>query len=153
MEFSPALSLRAEVLGADLNDRHIQAKTIPNSEDQHVTMGFRVPQGTSTVRIRTRNDFGLTLAFTMPPLGSSSRGLRITSETWNAKRDTLALEVSGLAGSEYDLNIWNGGQIVSADGAELIKNQNGRNALRIRFAPGSEDFYTHTKVVLGFSPK
>ena len=153
LEFSPAVSLRAEVLGAELNGGHIPAKKEPNSEDQHVTMSFRVPQGSSTVRIRIRNDFGLSLPFTMPPLGSSNRGLRITSETWNARHDTLELEVSGVPGMEYELNIWNAGQIVSAEGAELIKDQNGRNALRVRFAPVPTGTYTHAKVVLGFSQK
>jgi len=57
----------------------------------------------------------------LPPLGSASRGLRVLSESWNAARTQLTLEVSGLAGSRYQLDVWNPGQISSVEGATLTK--------------------------------
>lgn len=148
LEFSPALSLRAEILGTDLNGHQIHTKTDANSEDQHVTAGFRVPQGSSTLRIRIKNDFGLDISPDMPPLGSSSRGLRITSETWSANRDVLTLGVSGIAGAEYDVIVWNPAQIASVEGATMMKER-----FRVKFPAGPTDSYMQSKVTIRFRGK
>src|SRR5437867_953664 len=153
MEFSPALSPRAEVLGAEINSRGVSTQVQANSVDQHVAVRFPVVQSSNTVRIRVRNDFGLSLANTLPPLGNSSRGLRITSENWSANRDSLVLAVSGTPGREYDLAVWNPRQIASVEGAELVKNDHGEAKVRIKFPAAPSDSYTHSKVTFHFAGK
>jgi glycogen debranching enzyme len=153
LEFSPALSLRADVLGAEVNGRRSQTRVAANSHDQHVTMPVPVGQGATTVRIHTRNDFGVSLASAMPALGSPSQGLRITSETWSSKHDTLELGVSGVPGQVYDLGVWNGAQITSLDGAEMVKNDHGESALRIMLPASSSSSYSHRKVTIRFVAK
>ena len=64
---------------------------------------FLLRAAPNSLVVRVKNDFGLALTNELPPLGSASRGLRIISESWNASKTDLSLEVSGLAGSRYEL--------------------------------------------------
>jgi glycogen debranching enzyme len=148
LEFSPALSLRAEVQGAELNGHRVKVHPEVNSVDQHVRVSVPVSQGTNTVRIMTGNDFAVSVASEMPALGDVSRGLRITSENWNARHDRLALQVSGIAGAEYDVAVWNPGQIVSVDGAELRKSE---SALHVKFPASATESYVNSKITVHFS--
>jgi glycogen debranching enzyme len=150
VEFSPAFSPRAQILGVELNGRPVAFQTHTNSVDQHAAVRFSAGPGTTTLRLRLRNDFGLALSSTLPPLGNSSRGLRAVSESWSPKHDSLTLDVSGLAGNEYELGVWNPGQIASVDGAELVKDQD-ETKVRIRFPSGTTAGYTHKKVVFQFA--
>jgi glycogen debranching enzyme len=152
-EFAPAISLRTMILGAEVNGRPVAVHTQANAIDQHASVRFPVTAGTSTVRVRTRNDFGLALTSSLPALGSSSRGLRIVSESWSPQHDSLSLEVSGLAGYGYDLGVWNASQIQSIDGAELVKASEDQALARIRFPAGSPEDYAQKKVTFHFSTK
>src|SRR5208282_790336 len=97
VEFRPAVSLRAKVLSVEIDGRpvayHVQASDV----DQHVDIRFSVGGAANTLRIRLRNDFGISYTPELPPLGGTSHGLRILSETWSPTRDSLALEVAGAA--------------------------------------------------------
>ena len=141
------------MLGAEINSRGVSTHVQANSVDQHVAVRFPVIQSSNTVRIRVRNDFGLSLANTLPPLGNSSRGLRITSENWSANRDSLVLAVSGTPGREYDLAVWNPSQIASVEGAELVKNDHGEAKVRVKFPAAPSPSYAHSKVVFHFAGK
>jgi hypothetical protein len=102
-------------------------------------------KGKSTLRIRVRNDFGVSVASSLPPLGSSSRGLRVISDSWSALHDILTLDVTGVARTEYELTIWNPGQIASVDAAEL---QNGK--LTVRIPPSGTEAYPREKILIHF---
>lgn len=146
VEFSPALSLRTEVMSVEMNGRPLAFKVQPNVNDQHVTIRFEVHGGPNSVVIHTRNDFGLALANDLPSLGSASRALRITSQSWNEKRNQLTLEASGLAGERYELAVWNPSQISSVEGAALTKD--GR--LEIQMPTAETASYLSSKIVLHF---
>src|SRR5947208_3701598 len=111
IEFSPALSPRARVTGAELNGRPVPFHPERNAADQHVTVRFPVYGGPNVLRIRLKNDSGLSVNSTLPPLGARSRGLRVVSESWNPSLDALTLDVSGAAGGHYELDLWNPEQI------------------------------------------
>jgi glycogen debranching enzyme len=147
LEFAPGLSLRAKVEGAELNGHRIQFHPEANSVDQHARVSVPVLQGTNTVRILTRNDFGLAVASEMPLLGNTSRGLRVRSENWNARRDRLELQVSGIAGAEYDVAVWNPGQIASVEGAELRKSE---SVLHVKLPAAATDSYVNRKITVQF---
>jgi hypothetical protein len=136
LEFSPALSLRAQVVGAEIDGHPVAFHMQPNSEDQHVTVQLSISSGLSKLRIHLRNDFGLTLTQELPPLGESSRGLRIVSESWTTGRDRLTLEVSGTPGKQYELAVWNPGEIASVDGARLVTDSAGAVSARFQFSEG-----------------
>jgi glycogen debranching enzyme len=146
IEFSPAFSLRAQVVSVQMNGRALPFKMQPNSNDQHLSARFPVNNGPNTLVIHVKNDFGLALSNELPALGSASRGLRVLSESWNASKTQLTLEVSGRAGDGYGLDVWNPGQISSVDGAVLTK----LGKLEIQIPPGAADSYLPQKVVIHF---
>ena len=131
INFSPALSPRAHVLGVDVNGRPLPFKVQSNgggegdgpNEDQHVSVRFPARVGSNHVVIRVKNDFGLSLSNELPPLGSTSRELRVLSESWNPARTQLAVDISGLPGVHYELGVWNPSQISSVDGATLSQGK------------------------------
>jgi len=136
LEFSPALSLRAQVVGADINGHPVAFHVQSNSEDQHVTVQLPLSSNQSRLRIGLRNDFGLSMSQELPPLGESSHGLRIVSESWTPAFDRLTLELSGSPSRQYDLSVWNPGQIASVDGAQLLTDSAGAVSARVQFPAG-----------------
>ena len=147
VDFSPAFSLRTHVLSVEMNGRRLPFKMLPNSNDQHLSVRFPVSGGPNHLMIRVKNDFGLALANELPALGSASRGLRALSESWNAAKTEFTLEVSGRAGSRYELDVWNSSQIASVEGAALSKF----GKLEIQMPQGAADSYVQQKLVIHFS--
>src|ERR1700733_11454306 len=146
VDFSPAFSLRAQVIRVEMNGRSLPFEMHPNGNDQHVSVRFPVNAGPNTLVIRVKNDFGLSLSNELPPLGSASRGLRVLSESWNASKTELTLEVSGRAGSGYQLDVWNPNQIASVEGAVLTK----LGKPEVQMPPGAPDSYLRQKLLLHF---
>ncbi len=146
IEFSPSLSLRTRVIGVEMNGRPLPFKLEPNGNDQHLSVRFLVNDGPNNIVIRVKNDFGLSLTNELPALGSASRGLRVLSESWNTSKTQLTLEVSGRAGSRYELGVWNPSQISSVEGAALTKF----GKLEIPIPQGAADSYLQQKVVIHF---
>jgi hypothetical protein len=147
VEFSPALSLRTEVVSVELNGRPLAFKVQPTQNDQHVLVRFPVSGSTNTLTIHVKNDFGLTVTNELPALGSASRGLRVISETWNSARNQLTMEVSGRAGSRYELGVWNPGQVSSVDGGSLTKS----GKLEIQMPQGEAESYASQSVTIHFA--
>src|SRR5882724_10853972 len=129
IEFQPALSLRAKVVGAEFNGRRVPFLVESNSIDQHVIVRISVAGGSNSLKIRTRDDFGLSYSSGLPAIGATSQGLRILSETWTPARDRLTFSASGHPGSRYELSVWNGEQIASVEGAKLLKAADGSTEL------------------------
>jgi glycogen debranching enzyme len=145
-EFSPAFSLRTKISSVEMNGKPLPFKIQANGEDQHVSMRFPVHGGANSVVIRIKDDFGLTLTNELPSLGSTSRGLRVISNSWNVARDRLTVEVSGVPGMDYELGVWNPEQIGSVEGADLTKQ--GKIHIEIPAAKNAD--YTHHVVVIHF---
>jgi glycogen debranching enzyme len=145
VEFSLAFSLRTQVVSVQMKGRPLPFKTEPNGNDQHLAARFPVNDGTSNLVIRVKNDFGLVLSNELPALGSASRSLRVLSESWNASKTQLTLEVSGRAGMSYQMDVWSPGQISSVEGAVLTK----LGKLEFQMPQGA-DGYVQRKVVIHF---
>ena len=146
VEFSPAFSLRTQILGVQKNGHPFPFKIEPNGNDQHVSLRFPVHEGANEVVVRVKNDFGLVWSNELPHLGSGSRGLRVITESWNSSRTALTLNVSGVAGSLYELDVWNPDQISSVEGAHLTKS--GR--LTVQMPQAAPDSYLQQKIVIRF---
>jgi len=147
VEFSPAFSLRTQVVSVQMNGRMLPFKLLPNGNDQHLSARFPVNDGTNNLVIRMKNDFGLALSNELPALGSASRGLRVLSESWNASKTQLTIEVSGRAGMSYQMEVWNPGQISSVDGAVLTK----LGKLEFQMLQGTAEAYIQQKVIIHFA--
>jgi len=148
VEFSPAFSLRAKIVSATLNGKPLPFQVQPNTEDQHLSTRFPVNEGLNNLVIQVRQDFGLALNNGLPPLGGASHALRVISESWNASRTELRVEVSGVPGNVYELGIWNPAQIVSVENATLT----GQGRIRINFPSGEREGYVHRTLLIHFAP-
>ena len=153
LDFSPAFNLRAQVLSAELNSRHIPFDVQKNTIDQHATIKVPLKPGTNTLQIRVRNDFGLMLEPALPPLGSESVGLRVVSELWDPARDTLVLDLAGRPGHTYSLGVWNPAQLGAVEGARFEKSGSEGARIMVEFSGNSGQDYTHTKITLHFGAK
>lgn len=145
IDFSPALSLRTQVLSVRMNDKPVPFKVEPNAHDQH--LHIRVPlNGPANLVIRLKNDFGLDLSNELPPLGSASRELRVLDESWDASRTQLTLNITGRSEARYELEVWNPAQISSVEGAVLGKD----GKLHFEMPKGDPEAYVAQKVVIHF---
>lgn len=150
-DFSPALSLRTDVASVELNGRSFPFHVVASASDRHVAIRFPLTQTTSTVRIRLKNDFGVSLSNVMPALGSASQGLRVLSETWNSSRTKLTLSLSGVAGKAYELLVWNPAQVASVSGGRIGTEVQDLAKLAVEFPPANAGLYVHQDVVLNFA--
>jgi glycogen debranching enzyme len=151
VDFQPAVSLRTKVLGVEFNGRRVPFLVESNGIDQHVIVRITVTGGSNSLRIRTRDDFGLSYSSSLPAIGATSQGLRILSETWTPARDRLTLSASGLAGSQYVLSVWNGGQIASVEGAKLFKAADGSTELILDIPRKGAEVTSSTTVSIQFA--
>ena len=150
VEFRPAISLKAKVQKADLNGKAVPFQVETREGDQHMVVQFPVKSGKYILRIWLLNEFGYSHQSVLPELGSTSRGLRILSETWSASEDQLTLEVSGAAGSEYELITRGSRGIENLEGAESGQGP-GWSTIWIQIPPSELEQYPHKKVVVHFS--
>jgi glycogen debranching enzyme len=149
VEFRPAISLKAKVQEVDLNGKPVPFQVETREGDQHVVVQFPVTAGKNSLQVRLLSDFGLSEESSLPALGSASRGLRVLSETWSAARDQVALEVSGAAGSEYGLRVWNPREIQSVEGAEFNPSI-AKDWIGVRIPQSFSEQYPHWTVVIHF---
>lgn len=150
LDFSPSVSLRAQIAGVDVNGRPAPVQVQPSTEDQHVHVRFAVFDGDNTVRIHLRNDFGVDFANSLPPLGARSRALKIISQYRSADRGVLTLQLAGIGGQHYDLALRNPAQLASVAGAQVIKLPDGTAALRVNFPATNRSEYQNTTVTVHF---
>ena len=153
LEFSPAVSPRAQIIGVEMKGRRVPFQIKKSDVDQHVAVQFPVSVGENTLRIRLRNDFGLSLSPTLPALGSTSQGLRMLAESWTPARDAVTLEIAGAQGKQYELGIWNPAQVASVDGAELLRTNTESARIRVTIPKNKSDPYPRGKIVIHFTSK
>jgi glycogen debranching enzyme len=130
VEFNPAVSPRAKIRSVEMNGHAVPFHIAANPSDQHVVTKVSAAKGTTTLRIRLTEDFGVSYHAELPQLGTPGEGLRITSEEWSASKDQLSLSVSGIPGRTYQLEVANASQVESVDGAEWTS---GEPASSLRF--------------------
>jgi glycogen debranching enzyme len=150
LNFEPALGLRAKVLGVELNGHPVEFHVAVYEVDQHVLVHVPLSTKTNTLRIRLKNDFGVTYHSTLPALGETSQGLRIISETWSPSRDTLTVNLEGTPGAVYDLAIWNGQQIRSVDRAKILEVPGHGTIARVQLAEQNDNSFTHSTITFHF---
>jgi len=146
LEFSPAFSPRARILGAEINGTRIPFQISKSDVDQHCVVQVNVAKGKSILRIKVKNDFGISYSSSLPPLGSTSRGLRLISDSWSVSGDAESLQFAGAAGASYELGVWNPGEPSSVDGATM---KDGK--LVVNIPSSSSNAYAHQKVVIRFT--
>ena len=152
VEFSPAVSLRAELLGTEINGRPVPFDIASSPADQHVSVRFPIRGGRNSLRILLRNDFSLHVPHTLPMHGASSRNLRLVSERWNDRRDRLEVGIEGVPGRTYLMDVRGGSGISKVTGAELIKTAAGPHQLKVHFDGAANSGFIRKEIVIAFWP-
>jgi hypothetical protein len=145
--FAPAVLPITQVTSVDINNRSIKFLVRPTTSDGHIHI--RVPLGNeqATVRIRLRNSFALHNPVKLPLPGAKSWNLKIVSEIWSSRG--LTMQVAGIPGQSYEIEVHGNAKIASAEGAELLEAAGARR-LRIAFPPGGSG-YVKKAVTLQFA--
>ncbi len=151
LEFSPALSPRAQVLGAEWNGKRIEWKTEPHAADMHANLAVQLPEGKTHLAIQVTDDFGLSVENELPAIGLPSSNLKIVSETWNAAHDELQLQTAGIAGKSYAIGLF-GSKVTLTEGGTL-ESRDGMQRLKVTFPPAESAGYTHQKVLIHFAER
>src|ERR1019366_6322542 len=87
LEFSPALSLRAKVVSAEVDGHKVSAEISTNENDQHASVSATIAKDTTTIHLLVSGDFGIAYPFAAPADGAVSSNLKIVSEVWNEAHD------------------------------------------------------------------
>ena len=149
LDFSPAMSPLAAVASVEVNDRKLAFKIEDDTTDQHIKTRVPLASGTTSVRVRLKNDFGLSTDSEMPAPGSPSQGLREIAETWDKPGNQLRVVFSGVSGKTYEIAVWNPGEVNAVDGATL-PGKGAIGKLLVQF-PQSSDGYARQEVVFHFN--
>jgi hypothetical protein len=149
IEFSPGFSLRASIVGAEINGRKVNVLMNRNSQDQHATVILPLTAATNEVRMHVKNDFGVFLDPQLPNLGGASQGLRFVSESW-APDGGAIFNLSGWAGRTYTIGVWNPTSVAKVDGATLDK-ADGHSQLVVSFPGDGNIGYVHHTVAIHFT--
>jgi glycogen debranching enzyme len=147
-EFEPTMAGPAMEVRAEVNGRQTPVGVNFNPEHHHIQLKIALREGKNTVRLRVKNDFGLAYDFRLPELGSKSSDLRVLAQTGDQYSMTLTL--AGTAGATYKMEVWNADVIASLEGAELVKQPDGRTELRIHFEAKREEEYSRKQITIGF---
>jgi hypothetical protein len=153
IEFQPAVSLRAKVLGVEFNGKPVPFHVDSNATDQHVITRVTVSGASNPLRIRIQNDFALSYSSTLPAIGETSQGLRILSELWTPARDRLTINASGLAGSQYKLSVWGAEQIAAVEGARISKAANGKTELILDLPKNGAEGTSYATISIQFAKR
>lgn len=153
IEFSPAISLRGDVIGVELNGNRVPYEVQKNDTDQHVKVRFAVTDKAARLRISIRNDFAIGLTSALPALGSTSSGLRIIAESWTTPRDRLDLDVVGRVGAIYELSVRGSAQLSRVENANLLKSAENTGKVRIKIPERPTTGYEQVKVRFYFTTK
>ncbi len=149
LDFSPALSLRAKVLDADVNGRKIAPKIDANENDQHATVSVPISTDKTTIHLRVTGNFGIAYPFAAPADGAPSSGLKVVSEHWNAAHDVLQIHLEGISGTNYEMPIFNMPVPFEMDGA-LGKDRPSGHVMLIQFRKGPPGAYIPLTLTLRF---
>jgi glycogen debranching enzyme len=152
LEFSPALSLRAKVLEAAVNDNKVSPTISTNENDQHPTVSASIATGTTKIHLHVTGDFGIAYPFAASVDGATSSNLKIISEAWNETHDRLLLQVAGVSGAKYVVPIFNAPSGIAVEGANITKTESGL-ALEVSFPPGTPGAYLTRTLALQFPAK
>ena len=111
-----------------------------------------LPGGVSrrVLGVRVRDDFAISYASQLPALGSKSEGLRILSETWNAARTQLSLEMEGIPGDSYELSLFNGKEISSVDGGTVSKSAEGIETISVQLSGSDKSQFVRGTLIVHF---
>ena len=152
LAFSPALSLHARFVDADIDGKKFAPKIAANENDQHATIAVPVTADKATIHLRVSGNFGIAYPFIAPADGAASSNIKVVSEQWNAAHDQLQIQVAGVSGKTYQLPVFNAPSGIGVQGARFVKRPSGL-ALEVAFPTGAStapESFTMQTITLRF---
>jgi hypothetical protein len=140
LAFSPALSLHARVVDAEVNGKKVSPKISPNENDQHATVSVPISADKTTIHLRVNGNFAIAYPFAAPADGAASSNIKVISEQWNTAHNQLQIQVAGLGGKTYQLPVFDAPSGIGVQGARFVKPASGL-ALEVVF-PSANGFST-----------
>ena len=70
-----------------------------------------------------------------------------------ASRESLTLEVSGAAGRQYELSVWNPAQVASVDGAKLVRTGTADATIKVQIPTNASEPYLRERITVHFLGK
>jgi hypothetical protein len=81
----------------------------------------------------------------------------VISESWAPAHDSLTLEVSGAAGRQYEVGMWNAAQVTSVEGAELVpasaKTGAENSRIQVNIPTNTSEPNPRERIVIHFTGK
>jgi glycogen debranching enzyme len=151
LDFLPGMSLRAKISEVKVDGKDSQFSIKENEEDAHLVLHLEIKKPVTTVSIRLRDDFQVSVTPMTPSLGGTSEGIRFVRESWNAGRDAYSLEVAGIPGREYVLPVSDPRNLVSVDGAKLESGTQTKPFIKVKIPTSPETSYVHAKITFHFA--
>ncbi len=151
LNFEPAISLRAEVVSAEIDGRRLPFHILKDINDQHVAVHVPVGTAASKLRIHLRRDVDFSVTSTLPPLGSPSLEAHVVSQSWSASRDSLQMEIAGPSGGNLDLDVRNPDEIASVEGGKLIDLRGGAGRIHISLPLSGQTNHSSAQLVIHFN--
>jgi glycogen debranching enzyme len=150
--FSPALSLRANLVAADIDGQPVSPKMSTNDSDQHASFTVPITADKTSIHLRVAGNFAIGYPYTLTADGAASSALKFVSRQWNEAHDQLVLQLAGISGQTYTLPLFNAPSGLAVQGATIAKTATGA-AMEVAFPPGTAGAFTSQTVTLQFPAK
>ncbi len=94
LAFAPEVPLGAELHGAELDGKHVDAQAQENAQDEHASLKFTLPPGKSHCLLRYEGGVSLSVSSPAPLLGETSKGIKIISAVYKSGSLVVNADVS-----------------------------------------------------------
>jgi glycogen debranching enzyme len=148
--FDPEIPLGAQVISAACGNQPLKAASEINEQDEHARIQFTAPAGLTQCSIAYHGGVTLISPVTVPRVGDSSQGLKITGVHLQGRSLTVDADIHP-AGPQY-VEIRTPWKPVSADGGKISPEET--DTFRIDFpatAASDQDKYVHRTVTIRFT--
>jgi len=140
VDLAPAFPVDAEILKASVDGKPTKLTVKPLGDFNQAQVRTTVTKH-ALVEINYQPGTEVVPPIVSPEIGARTRGLKVLSTTWRNGR--FLLDVEGLAGETYDIDIISPRQVLKVENASVVAD--GRH-MKLRYAPqkganSSEDIY------------
>jgi glycogen debranching enzyme len=152
LTFAPEIPLGARLGGADLDGKPIPVHKEEHPQDTHAALSFKVHSGKSDCSIRYEGGVAIRVREPVPLVGESSKGIKLTSVTYDSKTLVLHADVRRDESSAA-ITLRTGDKPLRAHGAKLVAI--GQDEYELAVDPGltGDAAYRHTEITVDFAGK
>jgi hypothetical protein len=129
VDLAPAFPIDAEILKASVDGKPVKIAVKPLGDSNQAQVRTAITKH-ALVEINYQPGTEIVPPEITPEVGARTRGLKVLSTSW--RNGKLLLDVEGLAGETYDIDIISPRQLVKVENATVVTD--GKR-LKLRYAP------------------